>query len=254
MHQLYSLVTKRNAINTKHALPHNRRSAFLIPLDAAANPLDSLLNTRSRQRRTRQHPTIPQRATLLPLKHLPNKPLLNPHHLDAILAILLIGKHKQRHALSIGIEEHVLEHKAALLQPAGVQGRTAVRGAAQPPHVRVAHVRRVQHEHDRVARRVVVLPQPPQRVLPAHVPDPQVQVAHRERGHVLAHRWHRLEVWVPVRRVRRFDLLQQRGFARVVEPEEEDRVLWCGLAGWAAAGCAAVRTFFGCREQVQRLR
>ena len=227
MHQLYILVTKSKRPKHQTRLPHNRRPAFLIPLNAAANPLNRLLHTRPRQRRARQHPTIPQRAALLPLKHLPHKPLLNPHHLDAILAVLLIRQHEQRHALSIGIEEHVLEHEAALVEAAGIDRALG----AQTADVGVAHVGAVDDEHDGVARRVVVLPQPAQRVLPAHVPDAQVQVAHRDRRHVLPHRRRRRQVRVQVRRVRRLDLLQQRGLARVVEPEQQDRVLCGGVSG-----------------------
>ena len=88
---------------------------------------------------------------------------------------------------------------------------------------------------------VITVPQPPQTLLTPHVPDLEIHVRQINGGHVLAHRGHGVArgrrgwgltlgsaaVGVCGRGVeQRPDLVEQGGFARVVQTEEEDGVLF----------------------------
>jgi hypothetical protein len=210
---------------TTHS-PHNRHPILLIQTHSTTQPLHRLLNPRPRQRTTRQHPTIPHIPALLALKHLAHKPLLDPHYLNAILAILLIRQHQNRHAARILILQHTLQHQPTLVQPpnvvdGSVGGEFGERG--------IPDVAAVDYEDDGVARRVVALPQAAQAMLAADVP--YLEVDGRIRGwefdgcDVLADGGYGFEVWVRGR-VRGFDLFEECGFAGVVEAEEEDGVFW----------------------------
>lgn len=88
--------------------PHNRRPTLLVKLHPTAQPLHGLIHPRPRQRTARQHPTIPHVSSLLPLKHLPHEPLLDPHHLDAVLAILLIRQDQNGHTRRVLVLQHAL--------------------------------------------------------------------------------------------------------------------------------------------------
>jgi hypothetical protein len=70
-------------------------------------------------------------------------------------------------------------------------------------------------------------------MLPADVPelevDGRIRRGESERDGILANGGHGLEVGVGGR-VGGFDLLEERGFARVVEAEEEDRVFWASVS------------------------
>jgi hypothetical protein len=81
-----------------------------------------------------------------------------------------------------------------------------------------------------VAAGVVALPQAAQRVLAADVPDLEVQVRQRYRGDVLADCGDGFQVGVVRAAVDGADLLEEGGFAGVVEAEEEDGVFcdWWG--------------------------
>jgi len=59
-------------------------------------------------------------------------------------------------------------------------------------------------------------------VLAAHIPDLQVQIGQVDGGDVLADGGHGFEVGVGVGAVEGLDLFEQRGFAGVVEAEEQD--------------------------------
>ena len=90
-----------------------------------------------------------------------------------------------------------------------------------------------------MAAAVVALPQPSQAVLPADVPELEVDGGigrgQSERDGVLADGGHGFEVRVRGR-VGGFDLLEERGFASVVEAEEEDRVFWALVLVLAVGG------------------
>jgi hypothetical protein len=229
-------------------LPHNRHPILLIQTHPTTQPLHRLLHPRPRQRTTRQHPTIPHIPALLALKHLAHKPLLDPHYLHAILSILLIRQHQNRHTARILILQHTLQHQPTLVQPpnvvdGSVGGEFGERG--------VPDVAAVDYEDDGVARRVVALPQAAQAMLAADVP--YLEVDGRIRGwefdgcDVLADGGYGFEVWVRGR-VRGFDLFEEGGFAGVVEAEEEDGVFWgaCELWNGMVVGewVRRVRTFF----------
>lgn len=81
-----------------------------------------------------------------------------------------------------------------------------------------------------MAAGVVALPQAAQRVLATDVPDLEVQVRQRYRGDVLADRGDGFEVGVVRAAVDGADLLEEGGFAGVVEAEEEDGV-FCDWRG-----------------------
>ena len=94
-----------------------------------------------------------------------------------------------------------------------------------------------------MAAAVVALPQAPEAVLPAHVPDLQVHVGQRDGLDVLADGGHGAGVDASggggVIEVEVFDGGEEGRFARVVEAEEEDGVL-CGKVSRGGT-CGLVR-------------
>ena len=102
-------------------------------------------------------------------------------------------------------------------------------------------------------RAVVALPQPSQSVLPADIPqlkvDGRIRGREGERNRVLADCGDGFEVRMRGR-VGCFYLLEERGFARVVEAEEKDRVLWTTSAEEMEVRGAGTVTFFACGVQV----
>ena len=107
--------------------------------------------------------------------------------------------------------------------------------------VQRADVGTVDHEHDSVTAAVITLPQLPQRVLAAHVPDLEVHVRQIDGGDVLADGGDGLGGGGGVGgEVEGFDGGEEGRFAGVVEAEEEDGVFW----GWGG-GFSGGRTVWG---------
>lgn len=95
----------------------------------------------------------------------------------------------------------------------------------------VANIATINHKHNRVADLIIRRPHAPERVLPAHVPDLEVHVREGDGSHILADGWHGgFAGWRGVG-VEGFYGGEERGFAGVVEAEQEDRVFW-GLGCW----------------------
>lgn len=88
-----------------------------------------------------------------------------------------------------------------------------------------------------MAGRVIALPQFPQGVLPADIPDLEVHIWQRNGGYILSDCGDCFEIGNGVGREEEgFDLFVESGLAGVVEAEEEDGV-FCGvLAGNGEGG------------------
>lgn len=197
------------------ALSHDGRPRLFVPLDSRPHPVDGFPDARPRQRANRQHPGVANAGGLLALEDLLNESLFDPDHLDAVLAVLLVGEDEQRHALSLGVLQDVLEDQATLVEPAG----------AVVLDVAVANVGAVDDEDDGVAAGVVALPQLAQAQLAADVPDLEVHVGEREGRNILADRRHRLQlgIWA-FGQEERLGLFVEGRLAGVVEAEKDHRV------------------------------
>ena len=170
---------------------------------------------------------------------------------------MLVGEHEDGNAGGGRGREDGFEHEAAFGEAAGVVlmgGRGVGRGwwigagsrvgvgvvilllGSKVRQIGVANVGTVNHKDDGVAAAVVALPELPQRVLSAHVPDLEVHVRQRDGGDILADGRHGLDSGEGVvGEVEGFDGGEEGGFAGVVQAEEEDGVL-CARNRWSVGG------------------
>lgn len=223
---------------------HDRLPPLLIPLDPRADPLHRIPDPITLQRTNGQHPRISDPTTPLSLKDPADQTLLNPDRLDAILAILLVGQHKQGNTGCARMAQHALERLATFLQSANLAaagglailclgiriGFGAAEGGRSVDVVAVADVAPVDDEDDGVADFVVARPHGPQGVLAAHVPDLEVDVGKVDGADVLTDGGDGGFVGERGGAVEGFDGREERRFAGVVEAEEEDGVFcWGGM-------------------------
>jgi hypothetical protein len=208
-------------------LPHDRRSSFLVPLDPAANPVHSLLNTRTSQRTQRQDSAVSYAVALLSFNDSAYQALFDSDNLYTVFGILLVRQHQQRNALSLLVLQDRLQHYLAFLQASHVcfcVPRTT--SFIDLFHVCVSNIRAVDHKDDRVTAAVVALPQAAERMLSTYVPDLKVALIEGNQADILADGRNSVQSRIMVRVVQALYLLEQSSFAGIVKAEEEDRVFW----------------------------
>ena len=179
------------------------------------------------ERAARQDSAVSDIASLFAFKHSAHKALLDPDDLDAVFAVLLVRQYQNGHAACVFVGQHTLQHELALIQaPNVLVARRIVR--AHVCERGIAHVGAVYDKDYGVATAVVRLPESAQAMLAADVPylevDGRVWRRKGDGSDILANRRHCSEIGIRGR-VCAFYLLEKRRLSRIVQAEEEDRVL-----------------------------
>lgn len=222
------------------------------------NPLDRFLDPRPHQRTDREDATVADAARLLALEDLAHEAFLDANDLDAVLPVLFVGQHQDRHPCDVGMLQDRLQDLAALVQPPkratgrvdpdhllgeGGIGR-ARRSTISPPRRResrdiriLTDVGAIDDEDDGVTAGVVTLPETSHGDLTADIPDLQVHIRQGEGRNVLADSGGgfagiRGGSALGTGEKEGLDLGEEGGFASIVEAEKEDGVFWAQVSEW----------------------